>query len=113
MALALAIFMFSMAGIPPLGGFLAKFFVFQAAIQSELYTLAVIGVVTSVIAAYYYVRIVKLMYFDDPVDSFDRPGGWAMNGIIGATGLITLLFLLMMNPVLNSARAAAASLFAG
>ncbi|MGH6934026.1 MAG: NADH-quinone oxidoreductase subunit N, partial [Dongiaceae bacterium] len=113
MALALAIFMFSMAGIPPLGGFLGKFFVFQAAIQSELYTLAVIGVVSSVVAAYYYVRIVKLMYFDDAVEAFDRPRGWAMNGIIGATSLVTLLFLLVMNPVLSTARAAAAALFAG
>jgi NADH-quinone oxidoreductase subunit N len=113
MALALAIFMFSMAGIPPLGGFLGKFFVFQAAIQSELYTLAVIGVVTSVVAAYYYVRIVKIMYFDEAVESFDRARGWAMNGIIGVTGLVTLLFLLVMNPVLSTARAAAASLFAG
>jgi NADH-quinone oxidoreductase subunit N len=66
LALALAIFMFSMAGIPPLAGFFAKIYVFLAAIDAGLYTLAVIGVLASVVGAYYYLRIVKLMYFDEP-----------------------------------------------
>ena len=57
--------MFSLAGIPPLAGFFAKFAVFTAAIQANLVALAVIGVVTSVVGAYYYLRIVKVMYFDD------------------------------------------------
>ena len=65
MALALAIFMFSMAGIPPLGGFFAKLFVFRAAIDAELYVLVVAGLLTSVVGAFYYLRIVKLMYFDE------------------------------------------------
>ena len=58
--------MFSLAGIPPLAGFFAKFYVFLAAIEAQLYALAVIGVVASVVGAYYYLRIVKIMYFDEP-----------------------------------------------
>jgi NADH-quinone oxidoreductase subunit N len=61
MALALLIFMFSMAGIPPLAGFFGKLYVFMAAIQAGLVTLAIVGVVASVVGAFYYVRIVKVM----------------------------------------------------
>ena len=61
--------MFAMAGIPPLAGFFGKLFIFQAAIAQQLYTLAVIGVLSSVVAAFYYMRIVKLMYFDEPQDT--------------------------------------------
>ena len=64
MALALAIFMFSMAGIPPLAGFFGKLYIFLAAVEAGLYTLAIIGVLSSVVAAFYYLRIVKVMYFD-------------------------------------------------
>ncbi|HEX5599480.1 MAG TPA: proton-conducting transporter membrane subunit, partial [Hyphomicrobiaceae bacterium] len=70
MAFAFGALMFSMAGIPPLAGFFAKFYVFLAAINAGLYTLAVIGVLASVIAAYYYLYIVKVMFFDEPKDSF-------------------------------------------
>ena len=58
--------MFSLAGIPPLAGFFAKFYVFLAAVEAGLYPLAVIGVVASVVGAYYYLRIVKIIYFDEP-----------------------------------------------
>ncbi|MEH3122252.1 MAG: NADH-quinone oxidoreductase subunit NuoN [Sphingomonas phyllosphaerae] len=70
LAAALAIFMFSLAGIPPLFGFYAKFAVFYAAVQAGLFPLAVIGVVFSVIGAYYYLRLVKTMYFDEPAGTF-------------------------------------------
>ena len=112
-ALALAIFMFSMSGIPPLAGFFAKIYVFFAAIQAGLYTLAVIGVLSSVVAAFYYLRIVKLMYFDEPVEAFDRPIERGMGVILAGTGVFTLFFFAYPGPVLNSAAAAAASLFAG
>ncbi len=76
MAFCLAMMMFSLAGIPPLAGFFAKFAVFTAAINANLVTLAVIGVVTSVIGAYYYLRIVKVMYFDDAVAAYEpMPAG--------------------------------------
>ena len=71
MAFLLAMLMFSLAGIPPLAGFFAKFYVFLAAIQAGLYALAVIGVLSSVVGAYYYLRIVKIMYFDEPAERFE------------------------------------------
>ncbi len=74
MAFFLAAMMFSLAGVPPLAGFFAKFYVFAAAIKAGLYGLAVIGVLASAVGAYYYLRIVKLMYFDEPAKAFDRPG---------------------------------------
>jgi NADH-quinone oxidoreductase subunit N len=85
----------------------------MAAINVGLYVLAVIGVVASVIAAFYYLRIVKLMYFDEPVESFDKPLGWKLGSVIGVTGLAILLFLFLPGPVLHSAGTAAAALFNG
>lgn len=112
MALALTIFMFSMAGIPPLAGFLAKFYVFMAAVEAEMYGLAVIGLLTSVVGAFYYLRIVKIMYFDEPAESFDRPL-MANQIILWATGLVTLLYFVWPAPLIAGAKAAAQSLFAG
>ena len=112
MALAMGIFMFSMAGIPPLAGFFSKLYVFLAAIEAGLYTLAVVGVLSSVVGAFYYLRIVKLMYFDEPAESFDQPFGREMNLIMGAAGAITLLFFVFPSPIVAGAEAAAASLLA-
>ncbi len=112
MAVALTIFMFSMAGIPPLAGFLAKFYVFMAAVEAEMYFLAVIGLLTSVVGAFYYLRIIKIMYFDEPVDTFDRPL-MANRVILWATGAVTLLYFVWPAPLIAGAKAAAASLFAG
>jgi NADH-quinone oxidoreductase subunit N len=112
MALALAIFMFSMAGIPPLAGFFGKYYVFLAAIQAELYTLVVVGLLSSVVAAFYYLRIVKLMYFDEPLDAFDHPVGREISLIVAGTSVVTTLFILILWPVLNGAAIAAATLFA-
>jgi NADH-quinone oxidoreductase subunit N len=111
MAAALAVFMFSLAGVPPLAGFFGKFYVFYAAVQANLIWLAVIGFVTSVVSAFYYLRIVKVMYFDEPTAAFDRSPGWSMNAIIAGSGLLVLLFLVFAAPVLDAAQAAAVSLF--
>ncbi|MEE9209509.1 MAG: NADH-quinone oxidoreductase subunit NuoN [Kiloniellales bacterium] len=113
MALALAIFMFSMAGIPPLAGFFGKFYVFLAAIESGLFALAIIGVLSSVVGAFYYLRIVKLMYFDEPAEAFDRPIGREMTVILAGTSLLILLFFVVPGPVLSGAANAASALFAG
>jgi NADH-quinone oxidoreductase subunit N len=72
LAYALAIFMFSMAGIPPFAGFFGKLFVFMAAIDAGLNVVAVIGVLASVVSAFYYIRIIKVMFFDQPAEAFDR-----------------------------------------
>jgi NADH-quinone oxidoreductase subunit N len=113
LALALAIAMFAMAGIPPLAGFFSKLYVFLAAVSAGLYTLAVIGVLTSVVGAFYYLRIVKLMYFDEPVEAFDRPIGPAMTAVLAGSSLFTLLFFVYPAPLVAGASAAAAVLFAG
>jgi NADH-quinone oxidoreductase subunit N len=110
MAFLFATLMFSLAGIPPLAGFFAKFYVFLAAINAGLYTLAVIGVLSSVVGAYYYLMIVKTMYFDDPVASFDRMPG-LLRLVLAVSGVINLLFFAWPAPILGAATAAAKSLF--
>jgi NADH-quinone oxidoreductase subunit N len=110
LALAFAVFMFSMAGIPPLSGFFAKLYVFLAAVDAQMWTLAVIGVLTSVVSAFYYIRIVKVMYFDAPEPAFDRkPTGVAF--VATVTGLYTLFFFLFPGPFVAAADSAAAALF--
>ena len=113
LAATLVVFMFSLAGIPPLAGFFGKLYVFVAAIEAQLYALAIIGVVASVIGAFYYLRIIKVMYFDEPVDHFDTPIGREMTFVIGVTSVIVILFFVYPAPILTSAAAAAAALFAG
>jgi NADH-quinone oxidoreductase subunit N len=112
LALALAIFMFAMAGIPPTAGFFSKLYIFLAAIDAHLNGLAVIGVVTSVVGAFYYLRIVKVMYFDEPAGAFDRPMPVELKAVLFVTAVATLFFFLLPDPVVGSAEAAAASLFA-
>jgi NADH-quinone oxidoreductase subunit N len=110
MAFFLAALMFSLAGIPPLAGFFAKFYVFLAAIKAGLYVLAVIGVLASVVGAYYYLAIVKLMYFDEPVAKFSTMPV-SLKFVLAVTGLINMLFFAYPAPLLGAATAAAKSLF--
>jgi NADH-quinone oxidoreductase subunit N len=105
-AMWLAIFMFSMAGIPPFAGFWGKYFIFAAAVQSGLWSLAVIGVLTSVIGAFYYIRIVKLMYFDEAVSALDAVPP-SLGFATAATGLFTGLFFIFPAPIVAAAEAAA------
>lgn len=110
MALILAILLFSLAGIPPLAGFFAKFYVFLAAIEAKLYTLAVVGVLLSVVGAFYYLRIVKIMYFDEPVEGFE-PLSSPLALVLGVSGVLVLFFFLYPSPLVAAAGAAASSLF--
>jgi len=111
MAVALAVFMFSMAGIPPLAGFFGKLFIFLAAVEAGLITLAVIGLLASVVAAFYYLRIIKLMFFDDAAEPFDRPIGRELSTVTAVSALVTVFFLIFLAPVFDGAGVAAASLF--
>ena len=113
LALALGIFMFSLAGIPPVAGFFAKLYVFLAAIDAQLYVLAVIGVLTSVIGAYYYLRIVKVMYFDEPAAAFDRPIGREMQAVLVISALVIFFFFAWPGLLVDGADAVAAALFTG
>ncbi len=113
LALALGIFMFSMAGIPPLAGFFAKIYVFLAAIDAGLYGLAVIGVLTSVVGAFYYLRVVKVMYFDEPSAAFDRPIGREVQFVLVLASLVILFFFAWPGLLVDGADAVAAALFSG
>ncbi|WP_442899725.1 NADH-quinone oxidoreductase subunit NuoN [Falsiroseomonas bella] len=110
MALWMAVFMFSMAGIPPLAGFFGKLYVFLAAVQGGFWTLAVIGIVTSVIASYYYLRIVKVMYFDAAPDGALDARPASLTVVMASTGLLTLLFFLFPAALIGAAQVAVASL---
>jgi NADH-quinone oxidoreductase subunit N len=110
MAFVLAMLMFSLAGIPPLAGFFAKYFVFLAAIQAGLVALAVIGVVLSVVSAFYYLRIVKLMFFDEAVEPFE-PMPSEIKLVVAVAGLFVVGFVIVAEPIVVLAHAAALSLF--
>ena len=112
LALALGIFMFALSGIPPTAGLFAKLYVFLAAIDAKLTGLAVIGVVTSVVSAFYYLRVVKVMYFDEPAAGFDRPISAELKGVVFVTAVATLFFFILPGPVMGAAETAAAALFA-
>jgi len=112
LAFCLAAMMFSLAGIPPLAGFFAKFYVFAAAIEANLVALAIIGVVTSVVGAFYYLRLVKVMYFDEPLAPYD-PMAPGLRIVLGLSSAVVILFVLMPAPLVGAAGAAAKSLFAG
>jgi NADH-quinone oxidoreductase subunit N len=102
--------MFSLAGIPPLAGFFAKYFVFVAAIEAKLYALAIIGVLSSVVGAYYYLRVIKLMWFDEARGEFGRTSG-ELRLVFGASGLFVTAYVLFGGPLGTAATAAAKAFF--
>ena len=112
LAAALAIFMFSLAGIPPLFGFYAKFAVFSAAVDAGLFPLAVVGIAASVIGAYYYLRVVKTMYFDDPAPAFAPMENKVEGGLIALAAVFVSPAGYLLIPVLGAwTMAAARALF--
>lgn len=110
MAFLLMIFMFSLAGIPPLAGFFGKFYVFVAAIEAGLYPLAIIGLLASVVGAFYYLRIIKIMYFDEAREGFE-PVIKSLAVIMIAAGIFTVFFVVYPTPLTDGAGAAASVLF--
>jgi NADH-quinone oxidoreductase subunit N len=110
MAFLFAMFLFSLAGVPPLAGFFGKFYVFVAAIKSGLFTLAVIGVLTSVVGAFYYLSIVKVMYFDEPLSRLD-PMRAEVGVVLTLASIVNILFFVYPGPLVSVANAAARSLF--
>ena len=111
LAAIISLFMLSMAGIPPFAGFFAKFYVFLAIMEKGFYWLAVVGVLSSVIAAFYYLKIIKLMYFDEAKVSLDVIKiKFAHKLVLKFTALFTLLFFLYPTPVIDLSRAAARSI---
>jgi NADH-quinone oxidoreductase subunit N len=110
MATVLTILMFSLAGIPPLAGFWAKWYVFLAAIDSGLYALAIIGVLASVVGAFYYLRIIKLMWFDEPTGAFVAMAG-ELRLVLLASGAFVLFYVFFGAPIAKMAEAAASVYF--
>ena len=111
MAFALAALMLSLAGLPPLAGIFAKIYVFLAAVEAHLYILAALGFVASCVGAYYYLRIVKVMYFDEPARPFDRDIRGGMGTILALSSLFTILFVFWPGPLVDAAGIAAQALF--
>ncbi|MCB2108287.1 MAG: NADH-quinone oxidoreductase subunit N, partial [Rhodobacteraceae bacterium] len=111
-AMALAIFMFSMAGIPPMAGFLAKFYVFMAAVNAGMVPLAVFGLIASAIGAFYYLRLIKIMYFDAAVDAFDKPAR-SLGLIITVSSVLMIVYFVMPASLVGGAEAAARALSLG
>ena len=111
LAAAFAVFMFSLAGIPPLLGFWPKFAVFQAAVDAQLYALAVVGVVASVVGAYYYLRVIKSIYFDDPAPAFAPADSHTNTALIGVAALFcSPLGMFAITPLVAAAGHAARAL---
>ena len=110
LAFGMAAFLFSLAGIPPLAGFFAKFYVFYAAIDAGLYALAIVGVLSTVVGSYYYLRIVKIKYFDEPAPAFEAPDG-AVGAVVAAATVFVLFFFLFPAPFVAQAGSAALALF--
>ncbi len=110
MAFFLGAMMFSLAGVPPLAGFFAKFYVFAAAMKAGLFGLAIIGVLLSAVSAYYYLRIVKIMYFDEPAKPFDQPSS-AARVVLALSTAVVIFYVLYPAPLTDTAMAAAKSLF--
>ena len=110
-SVVITIFMFSLAGIPPLAGFFGKFYIFIAAIESNLLLLAVVGILASVIGAFYYLRIIKVIYFDETKNSFDGFSYRSLNTLINPSAFLILLFCIYPLPLINISNYAASSFF--
>ncbi len=110
-ALVFSVFMFSMAGIPPLAGFFAKFYIFLAAVEKGLYMLSIVGVMASVIAAYYYLNIVKIIYFDEGDRAIDRRYSFFMKATLLLASLFNLFMFIYPAPFFDIAKDAASALF--
>ena len=105
MSLSLLIILFSLAGIPPMAGFFAKFYVFMAVVESGMFTLAAIGLVTTVVSAFYYIRIIKIMYFDDPKKPFEELKDFGIYGSLIVSCIFLVSFFLypsILNEIISN-----------
>ena len=101
LALSLLLTLFSLAGIPPLAGFFAKFYIFLAVIEKQMYFLAIIGLISSVVAAFYYLRIIKIMYFDKEKDKYDTDHHFGLKASLIITTIFILLYFIHPSPLIE------------
>jgi len=94
LALGFLIILFSLAGMPPLAGFFAKFYIFMAVIEAKMYTLAIIGLVTTVVSAFYYLRIIKVIYFDEPNQPFEENYDWGLKASLVLSSILILIYFI-------------------
>ena len=110
-SVVITILMFSLAGIPPLAGFFGKFYIFIAAIESNLLLLAIVGIVASVVGAFYYLRIIKVIYFDESKNSFDGFSHRSLGLLTHPSAILILIFCLYPLPLIKISNYAASSFF--
>jgi NADH-quinone oxidoreductase subunit N len=94
LALGFLIILFSLAGMPPLAGFFAKFYIFMAVIEAKMYTLAIIGLVTTVVSAFYYLSIIKVIYFDEPIEPFEENYDWGLKASLVLSTILILIYFI-------------------
>ena len=94
LSLSMLIFLFSLAGIPPLAGFFAKFYIFISVIESKMYFLAIIGLLTTVVSAFYYLRIIKIIYFDDPKEAFELSNNYGLKITLIISSILILTYFI-------------------
>ena len=100
-SICLLILLFSLAGIPPMAGFFAKFYVFSALIEKSMYSIVIIGLISAVISAFYYLRIIKIIYFDKPIDKFDTEHDVGLKLSLGISTLITLIYFIYPSKIIE------------
>ena len=113
LSVAITIFMFSMAGIPPFAGFFGKLYIFMSAVQADFFGIAILGVLTSVVASFYYIRIVQIIYFKESEELVDKSSSTELNVVITASGILVTFFFIYSTPIISAAGIAASSLFSG
>ena len=101
LSLSMMIVLFSLAGIPPLAGFFAKFYIFTAVIEQSMYFLAIVGLLSTVIAAFYYIRLIKVMYFDEKKEKYDLNHSIGLKMILVISSTIILIYFINPNIINN------------
>ena len=102
LALSFLIILFSLAGIPPLAGFFAKFYIFMAVIEVKMYTLAIIGLLTTVVSAFYYLRIIKVIYFDKPKKPFEESYDWGLKSSLILSSILILTYFIYPSVLIDT-----------
>ncbi len=102
LSLSLLVILFSLAGIPPLAGFFAKFYIFKSVIEQSMYFLAIVGLLSTVVAAFYYLRIIKIMYFDEEKESYDKDHGLWLKFSLSLSTLIILIYFIFPSQLIDA-----------
>ena len=101
LAFSFLIVLFSLAGIPPLAGFFAKFYIFMSVIEVKMYALAIIGLVTTVVSSFYYLRVIKVIYFDKPRKPFDKNYDWGLKTSLILSSILILIYFIYPSTLTN------------